>query len=50
MGDVFSYLFQLAHMLNIDLDDMWEKHKVKVQERRYAAASDGGQADKSSDL
>jgi NTP pyrophosphatase (non-canonical NTP hydrolase) len=43
MGDVFSYLFQLAHMLNIDLDDMWEKHKVKVQERRYAASSDGGQ-------
>ena len=40
MGDVFSYLFQLAHMLNIDLDEMWEKHKVKVQERRYAAASD----------
>jgi len=38
MGDVFSYLFQLAHMLNIDLDDMWEKHKVKVQERRYAAS------------
>jgi NTP pyrophosphatase (non-canonical NTP hydrolase) len=36
MGDVFSYLFQLAHMLNIDLDEMWEKHKVKVQERRYA--------------
>ena len=38
MGDVFSYLFQLAHMLNIDLDDMWEKHKVKVQERRYATS------------
>ena len=36
MGDVVSYLFQLAHMLNIDLDEMWEKHKVKVQERRYA--------------
>jgi hypothetical protein len=26
-------------MLNIDLDEMWEKHKVKVQERRYAATS-----------
>jgi hypothetical protein len=24
--------------LNIDLDEMWEKHKVKVQERRYAAS------------
>jgi NTP pyrophosphatase (non-canonical NTP hydrolase) len=46
MGDVFSYLFQLAHMLNIDLDEMWEKHKVKVQERRYAATSTD-QTDKS---
>ena len=27
---------QHTSMLNIDLDDMWEKHKVKVQERRYA--------------
>ena len=45
MGDVFSYLFQLAHMLNIDLDEMWEKHKVKVQERRYAASSEGGKTD-----
>jgi NTP pyrophosphatase (non-canonical NTP hydrolase) len=45
MGDVFSYLFQLAHMLNIDLDDMWEKHKVKVQERRYAASLPEQQTD-----
>jgi len=22
LGDVFSYLFQLAHMLNIDLDEI----------------------------
>lgn len=36
MGDVFSYLFQLAHMLNIDLDDMWIRHKQKVQDRQYA--------------
>ena len=35
MGDVFSYLFQLAYMLNIDLDEMWEKHRRKVQERQY---------------
>ena len=35
MGDVFSYLFQLAYMLNIDLDKMWEKHRQKVQERQY---------------
>ena len=35
MADVFSYLFQLSSMLNIDLDDMWEKHKVKVAQRKY---------------
>jgi len=31
MGDVFSYLFQLAYMLNIDLDDMWTRHLDKGQ-------------------
>ena len=36
MGDVFSYLFQLASMLGIDMDVMWEKHREKVQTRRYA--------------
>ncbi len=35
MGDVFSYLFQLAGMLNVDLDDMWNKHKTKIQYREY---------------
>ena len=35
MGDVFSYLFQLAYMLNVDLDDMWLKHREKVQSRKY---------------
>jgi NTP pyrophosphatase (non-canonical NTP hydrolase) len=35
MGDVFSYLFQLAYMLNVDLDDMWEKHQVKINLRNY---------------
>lgn len=35
MGDVFSYLFQLAYMLNVDLDDMWIKHREKVQTRKY---------------
>lgn len=35
MGDVFSYLFQMAYMLNIDLDEMWERHQVKVLERKY---------------
>jgi NTP pyrophosphatase (non-canonical NTP hydrolase) len=35
MGDVFSYLFQLAHMLNVDLDNMWELHRQKVQNKLY---------------
>lgn len=35
MGDVFSYLFQLAHMLNVDLDDMWNIHKEKMLKRNY---------------
>ena len=35
MADVFSYLFQLAGMLDEDLDDMWEKHKKKVVHRKY---------------
>lgn len=35
MGDVFSYLFQLAYMLDIDLDEMWDVHKEKVANRNY---------------
>ena len=35
MGDVFSYLFQLASMLDVDLDDMWEKHKMKIDHKKY---------------
>lgn len=35
MGDVFSYLFQLASMLNVDLDEMWEKHQQKVNTKKY---------------
>jgi len=35
MADVFSYLFQLSSMLDIDLDEMWEKHKIKVAHRKY---------------
>lgn len=35
MGDVFSYLFQIAFMLDIDLDDMWRSHQKKVFERKY---------------
>jgi hypothetical protein len=36
MGDVFSYLFQLAAMLNIDMDQMWELHQQKVKTKVYA--------------
>ena len=35
MGDVFSYLFQLAYMLNIDLDKMWLEHKQKMLTKMY---------------
>ena len=35
MGDVFSYLFQLAHMLNVDLDTMWVLHQQKIQTKIY---------------
>ena len=37
MGDVFSYLFQLASMLNIDLDDMWYKHQLKIDQKNYVS-------------
>lgn len=37
-GDCFSYLFQLAHMLDIDLDQMWENHKIKVDQKKYNVA------------
>lgn len=36
MGDVFSYLFQLAAMLNVDLDEMWTLHQQKVKTKTYA--------------
>jgi NTP pyrophosphatase (non-canonical NTP hydrolase) len=35
MGDVFSYLFQLASMLDVDLDDMWLKHQHKILDKNY---------------
>ncbi len=35
MGDVFSYLFQLAAMLNVDLDEMWVRHSEKVRTKMY---------------
>lgn len=36
MGDVFSYLFQLAGMLDIDLDEMWKKNQVKAMKKNYS--------------
>lgn len=35
MGDVFSYLFQLAYMLDIDLDRMWNTNVSKAGKKRY---------------
>lgn len=35
MGDVFSYLFQLADMLDVDLDEMWKLHSQKMNGRNY---------------
>lgn len=35
MGDVFSYLFQLAYLLNIDLDKMWERNLMKMRNKMY---------------
>jgi NTP pyrophosphatase (non-canonical NTP hydrolase) len=34
-GDVFSYLFQLAGMLNIDLDKMWYYHQHNMVYKHY---------------
>lgn len=42
MGDVFSYLFQLAHMLDVDLDEMWELHQQKVKTKVYAVKNNIG--------
>tara|TARA_B100001996_G_scaffold369160_1_gene342328 strand:- start:101 stop:439 length:339 start_codon:yes stop_codon:yes gene_type:complete len=35
LGDVFSYLFQLSSMMNIDLDLMWRKNQVKAYKKMY---------------
>jgi len=35
MGDVFSYLFQLAYMLNVDMDKMWAEHGRKMKYKNY---------------
>lgn len=35
LGDVFSYLFQLAAMLNLDLDKMWQNNQIKAYNKQY---------------
>ena len=35
MGDVFSYLFQLSYMLDVDLDKMWVEHGKKMKYEKY---------------
>lgn len=35
MGDVFSYLFQIAGILNIDLDQMWNNNSIKLKTKKY---------------
>lgn len=35
MGDVFSYLFQIASMLDVDLDKMWTEHNKKLKYKKY---------------
>lgn len=37
MGDVFSYLFQLASLLDIDLDKMWARNLTKMQQKIYVS-------------
>lgn len=35
LGDVFSYLFQLAGILDIDLNKMWLSNKTKSYNKKY---------------
>lgn len=35
LGDVFSYLFQLAGILDIDLNKMWETNQNKSIHKKY---------------
>ena len=35
LGDVFSYLFQIAGMLNIDMDQMWTNNYEKSIKKQY---------------
>lgn len=40
MGDVFSYLFQISSMLNVDLDLMWEMHRQKMRTKLYSTGGE----------
>ena len=35
LGDVFSYLFQIAGILDIDLDKMWRNNQTKSIQKKY---------------
>jgi NTP pyrophosphatase (non-canonical NTP hydrolase) len=35
LGDVFSYLFQIAGMLDIDLNKMWQANQAKSLNKKY---------------
>ena len=35
LGDVFSYLFQLAGILDIDLNQMWQSNQIKSLNKKY---------------
>ena len=35
LGDVFSYLFQIAGMLDIDLNKMWNTNQKKSLQKQY---------------
>lgn len=35
LGDVFSYLFQLAGILDIDLNKMWTTNQTKSFQKKY---------------
>ena len=35
LGDVFSYLFQIAFMLDVNLDQMWSNNYKKALKKRY---------------
>ena len=49
-GDVFSYLFQLAGMLDIDLDKMWYWHQYNMVYKQYPPEENISQGEVSTDV